>query len=299
MFHWDLPQFPLPCNTPCNYRTTKTTQHFGWPKDVESFSLWPPRDPTTDQWKTSILLFLLHLHPWGFAVLWILVARILPLLCSCLQASLILERKNKMLTKCITSRRFLSLRVADAGQRWREQPILSAHPGELSPNHKTKENSKVKSRSYYWLPQLRMRGRDKPGLKIESQANPNSMRLFSLWCVWKHDKWTTLNTELLVLLSTIRDAEPWDRSHAAASTNWPAWKLAEHESKIFLPCAKTSKDRFLRQLSSHPPPYFCRQAHKTVYKLCHLVPCKQMMHSSPCTSLHTRKFGHPLGIWKE
>ena len=138
-------------------------QHFGWSKDVESFSLRSPRDPTTDQWKTSVLLFILHLHPWGFAVLQILVACILPLLCSCLWASLILEGKNKMLTKGLTSRHFLPLREADAGQRWREQPV-SVRPGELSPNRETKENSKVTSRSYYWLPQLWIRGRDKPGL---------------------------------------------------------------------------------------------------------------------------------------
>ena len=125
MFHWDFPQFPLPCNTSCNYRRTKTTQHFGWSKDVESFSLQSPKDPTTGQWKTSVLLFLLHLHPWGFAVLWILVACIFPLLCSRLWASLLLGGINKMLTKDVTARHFLPLMEADAGQRQREQPILS------------------------------------------------------------------------------------------------------------------------------------------------------------------------------
>ena len=42
--------------------------------------------------------------------------------------------------------------------------------------------------------------------------------------------------EVLALLSTMRDAEAGDRSHAAAGTDWPVWKLAELESRTFATC---------------------------------------------------------------
>lgn len=290
MFHGDLPQFPLPCNTSCNYRRTKTMQCFDWSKDVESFSLQSPRDPTTDQWKTSILLFPLHLHPLGFAVLWISAACILPLLRSCLWTSIVLEGKNKMLTKAATPWHFLPLREANAGQRRREQLILSVHPGELSPNHETKENSKATSRSYYWLPQLWIRGRDKPSLKTVTQPKPNSMRPFSLWCTWKQDKGTTLNTGTRALSSTRRDAEAGDRSHAAAGTDWPAWKLAELESRIFATC-QNIKGLFSTMAFNPSASIIFQGCTQTVYKLCHLVPRRWMKHSPPCPSEGNKKSG--------
>lgn len=244
MFHGDLPQFPLPCNTLCNYRRTKTMQCFDWSKDVESFSLQSPRDPTTDQWKTFILLFPLHLHPLGFAVLWISVACILPLLRSCLWTSIVSEGKNKMLTKAATPWHFLPLREANAGQRRREQLILSVHPGELSPNHETKENSKATSRSYYWLPQLWIRGRDKPSLKTVTQPKPNSMRPFSLWCAWKQDKGTTLNTGTSSPLEYQKRCWSWGQIScscwhrlASVKAGW-AWKqdfchMPKHQRTVF------------------------------------------------------------------
>lgn len=168
-------------------------QHFSWSKDVESFLLLSPWDPTTDQWK-NLCFVVSSSTPMGLCCFMDTGSMYTPSPCSRLWASLVLEGKNKILTKGVTPWHFLPLREADAGQRQREQPVLSVHPGELSPNRETKENSKMTSQSYYWLPQLWIRGRDKPGLTMVTQPKPNSMRLFSLWCAWKQDKKTTFNT---------------------------------------------------------------------------------------------------------
>lgn len=109
IFQRNLPQFPLLCDTPRNCRT-KTTQHFGWLKDVESFSPKFPRDPSTDQWKTSILLFLLSLLPLGLWCFMDIGSMYTPssILVSLGRCDL---KRNKMHTEDIT------LWEADIGQR--------------------------------------------------------------------------------------------------------------------------------------------------------------------------------------
>lgn len=92
----------MPCSTPCNSRRTKTMQHPGWSKQVESFPLWSPRDLTTDQWKSSVLFVSspsTSLRLCCFKDMGSMCTP--PLLCLCLRASLILEGKNKMLTRSV------------------------------------------------------------------------------------------------------------------------------------------------------------------------------------------------------
>ena len=100
----------------------------------------------------------------------------------------------------------------------------------LVPIIRLKKSSKVTSRSYYWLPLLWIRGTDKPGLKVVTPPKPNSMRLFSLWCVWKQDKRTTLNTGTSSPLEYFKRCWSWGQIacncwHRLASmkAGW-AWK---------------------------------------------------------------------------
>lgn len=259
---------------------------------MESFSLWSPKDPTTDQWKTSVLLFLLHLHPWGFAVLWILLACILPLLHSCLWASLISEGKNKKLTKYVTPWHFIREKQMRGRGKGNNQYCWYTQENW---EHKTKENSTLTSRSYHWLSQLWIRGRDKPA----TQLKPNSVKLFSFWCWWKQDKRTTLNTGTSSPLEYHERCWSWGQIScscwhrlASVKAGW-AWKqdFATHQNI----------KRLLSTMTFNPPASRILQGRtQTVYKPCHLVPRRRMKHSPPCTSLHTHKlFAHPLQPWRE
>lgn len=83
--------------------------------------------------------------------------------------------------------------------------------------------------------------------------------------------------ELLALLSTMRDAEAGDRSHTAAGTDWPVWKLADLESRIFATC-QNIRGLFSTMAFNPSTSIICRDAHRLCTN-CHLVPCRQMKHS--------------------
>lgn len=87
------------------------------------------------------------------------------------------------------------------------------------------------------------------------------MKLFSLWCAWKEDTKTTLNTatsspwvlwEVLQLGTNLRQLP----AQTCWCESWLTLKAA------ILPHDQTSKDCFLLQLPIHPPPQFCKDAHR-------------------------------------
>lgn len=118
------------------------------------------------------------------------------------------------------------------------------------------------------------------------------MKLFSLWCAWKEDTKTTLNTATSSPL-VLRGAAAGDKSQTTASTDLLVWKLADFESSNFATWPNI-KGLFFTTAFNPSSSIILQGCTQTVCKLYYLLSHRHTEHSPPCTSLHTHKFTHAL-----
>lgn len=89
----------MPCSIPCKYR--RICSILAGQNKQNPFHSGPQEILLVISEKPLFCLFLLHPHPCGFVGLRILVVCILPLTCLHFWVSLILDGKNKMLTRSV------------------------------------------------------------------------------------------------------------------------------------------------------------------------------------------------------